>query len=71
MVCVVGLTFQRPFFHPSIPSVASNSGGFAAERLAGRRYRSTVTGAVQHVRRAAGAQQQMPVTSRGQSIEEA
>jgi len=70
MVYVVGLTFQLPSF-PSIPSVASDSGGFAAERLVGRRYRSTATGAVQHVRRAAGAQQQMRASSRGQSIEEA
>jgi len=47
---VRGLWNGRASVRLSVPSIDSRSGGFAAERLAGRRYRSIA---------AAGAQQQM------------
>jgi len=43
-----------PFVRLSLPSTKSSSGGFAAERPAGRRYRSITGAASLH-----GAQQQM------------
>ena len=49
-----GLRNGQESVRPSVPSIDSSSGGFAAERPVGRRYRSIA---------GAGAQQQMRAVS--------